>query len=292
MLVRCTLIMSEKEAMYQYNSLKIGTKLNNTELCEIFGCSPQGGMRRAHKTNTLVIISNHIKSIYDDRWSDNVLHYTGMGTKGDQSLSFQQNKTLAASGSNSVAIHLFEVFKDQEYTYMGEVVLNDTPYSETQLDEKGKPRKVYIFPLKLISGERQIKKQDRDNIENIRTRQAKKLPLKKLQELATKSGKRATSYQQQSTSYERNIWVAELAKRLAKGQCQLCLQPAPFKNTKGEPYLETHHIVWLSQGGDDTCDNTVALCPNCHKKMHIVNNEEDIENLKNQSKKLLEANNL
>ncbi|WP_200860799.1 HNH endonuclease [Providencia alcalifaciens] len=82
-----------------------------------------------------------------------------------------------------------------------------------------------------------------------------------------------------------------MAKRLAKGQCQLCLQPAPFKNTKGEPYLETHHIIWLSKGGDDTCENTVALCPNCHKKMHIVNNEEDIETLKNRSKELLEANN-
>ncbi|MFS1493312.1 hypothetical protein BCU32_003535 [Vibrio lentus] len=72
---------------------KTGTKLNNTELCEVFGCSPQGGMRRSHKTNTLVIVSNHIKSIYDDRWSDGVLHYTGMGTNGDQSLTFQQ-KTI------------------------------------------------------------------------------------------------------------------------------------------------------------------------------------------------------
>lgn len=277
--------------MYKYNDLKIGAKLNNAELCEIFGCSPQGGMRRAHKTNTLIIISNHIKSIYDDRWSNNVLHYTGMGTKGDQSLSFQQNKTLAESGNNGVSIHLFEVFKDQEYTYMGEVILDGAPYQETQPDEQGKLRKVYIFPLTLISGERQIQQKDRDNIDNIRTRKAKKLPIEELQKLAAGSGKVATCYQQQSTNYERNIWVAELAKRLAKGQCQLCLQPAPFKNTKGEPYLETHHIVWLSKGGDDTCENTVALCPNCHKKMHIVNNEEDIETLKNRNKELLEANN-
>lgn len=51
-----------------------GTKLNNNELRETFGCSPQGGMRRAHKTNTLVIVSNHVESIYDDRWSGGVLH--------------------------------------------------------------------------------------------------------------------------------------------------------------------------------------------------------------------------
>ena len=44
--------------------------------------------------------------------------------------------------------------------------------------------------------------------------------------------------------------------------------------------METHHIEWLSKGGSDTIDNTVALCPNCHRKMHIVNDERDTETLK------------
>ena len=266
----------------------LGTKLDNIELCETFGCSPQGGMRRAHKTNTLVIVSNHIKSIYDDRWVDGVLHYTGMGTKGDQSLTFQQNKTLAESRTNGVSVHLFEVFKDQEYTYVGEVVLGGEPYSEIQDDEQGNPRKAYIFPLKLVTGERLVRKEDRDSVESVRTRKAKRMTLEELRSLAEKGGKTATRYQQQSTNYERNIWVAELAKRLAKGQCQLCLQPAPFKNAKGEPYLETHHIVWLSKGGEDTAKNTVALCPNCHKKMHIVDNVKDVQALQARINTLLE----
>ena len=180
------------------------------------------------------------------------------------------------------------MFKDQEYTYVGEVTLASEPYSETQTDEKNNPRKVYIFPLTLLTGDRQVQKQDRDNVESVRVRKAKKLNIEELQSLAAKGGKTATRYQQQSTSYERNIWVAELAKRLAKGQCQLCLQPAPFKNAKGEPYLETHHIVWLAKGGDDTADNTVALCPNCHKKMHIVDDAKDVDVLKSRSNKLLE----
>ncbi|MFV5483444.1 HNH endonuclease [Acinetobacter towneri] len=41
------------------------------------------------------------------------------------------------------------------------------------------------------------------------------------------------------------------------------------------PYLETHHIVWLARGGEDTISNTVALCPNCHKRMHLLDLEED-----------------
>ena len=79
-----------------------GSILNNDQLCALFGCSPQGGMRRSLKTNTLVLVSNHVASIYDDRWVDGVFHYTGMGQTGDQSITSSQNKTLAESGINNV----------------------------------------------------------------------------------------------------------------------------------------------------------------------------------------------
>ena len=48
--------------------LKRGQVINNDQLCEIFKCSPQAGMRRSLKTNSLVLVSNHVASIYDDRW--------------------------------------------------------------------------------------------------------------------------------------------------------------------------------------------------------------------------------
>ena len=101
--------------------LKPGDIINNQRLVSIFKCSPQGGMRRSHETNTLILVSDHTKSLYDDRWIDNIMYYTGMGKKGDQSLDFAQNKTLAESRSNGVQIFLFEVFKEREYTFIGEV---------------------------------------------------------------------------------------------------------------------------------------------------------------------------
>lgn len=59
-----------------------GQEIDNSRLCDIFQCSTQGGMRRSRKTNTLVIVSNHVPSIYEDRWDSNdVLHYGGMGTE-------------------------------------------------------------------------------------------------------------------------------------------------------------------------------------------------------------------
>ena len=78
-----------------------------------------------------------------------------------------------------------------------------------------------------------------------------------------------------SSIYERDAFVAEYTKRRAAGTCQLCKNPAPFLDSVGKPYLENHHIIWLSKGGKDSIDNTVALCPNCHRKMHIIDCEQD-----------------
>ena len=76
--------------------------------------------------------------------------------------------------------------------------------------------------------------------------------------------------------YRRDPYIAELAKRQANGICQLCRMKAPFITAEGKPYLETHHIKWLSEGGSDTIENTVAVCPNCHRRLHILNDAADV----------------
>lgn len=80
-------------------------------------------------------------------------------------------------------------------------------------------------------------------------------------------------------SYVRDRYVSEYIKRRAHGICQLCDKPAPFNDCDGKPFLETHHIIWLADGGSDSIENTVALCPNCHRKMHTLNQREDVEKL-------------
>lgn len=65
--------------------------------------------------------------------------------------------------------------------------------------------------------------------------------------------------------------VAEVLHR-ANGKCEAedCGKTAPFiRRTNGTPYLEVHHRKKLSDGGDDTVENAVALCPNCHRKEHF-----------------------
>ena len=257
-----------------------GEIVNNQRLCEIFRCSPQGGMRRSLMTETLVIVSNHVKSVYDDRWVNDIFHYTGMGLEGDQRLDGSQNKTLAESKTNGVSVHLFEVFQDREYAYAGEVELADDPYTEQQPDTSGKVRQVWMFPLQLVN-QRALSIPEVNLIESYdrKERAASKLSDDELRQRAINSPQRAGNRTVTSNQYERSAWVSAYAKRQAGGTCQLCDEPAPFNGNDGKPYLETHHITWLSRGGEDSIENTVALCPNCHRKMHILDRAEDKQHL-------------
>jgi 5-methylcytosine-specific restriction protein A len=67
-------------------------------------------------------------------------------------------------------------------------------------------------------------------------------------------------------------WVLEAAH----GICEVCGEPAPFLKEDGEPYLEVHHVRWLSEGGPDTTNNAVACCPNCHRKLHFSANRSSL----------------
>ena len=166
--------MIVEQKLKEIEDLKPGTKFNNELLRELFLCSPQGGMRRSSKTNTLVLICNHIQSIYDDEWKNDVLYYTEMGQTGDQSFYFMQNKTLFQSNDNGVQIHLFEVFKDKEYTYTGKVKLAGKPFTGEQQDSLGKTRVVCIFPLKLLNN-RLVLSDDIDSAFSIKEKEARKL---------------------------------------------------------------------------------------------------------------------
>ena len=79
--------------------------------------------------------------------------------------------------------------------------------------------------------------------------------------------------------YQRDKVIAEHAKRMASGKCMLCGITLDYDDSQGRPYLESHHIIPLSEGGADSWDNVAALCPNCHRKMHIAKRKEDQEKL-------------
>jgi 5-methylcytosine-specific restriction protein A len=268
--------------------LKPGDTIANDELSRIFKCATQGGMRRSHHAKALILISDRTKYLHQDRWiSEAILHYTGMGLTGDQSIDYRQNKTLRESANNGVTPYLFEVYQPRRYLFRGNVALAGQPFEEYQPGMDGKPRTVWVFPLKLIGDAAGYRVPD-DLIARARRRHERKARLLSDEELyimAVHTRRKNPAGNRGAPPLEAtNVYVAELTRRRAAGICQLCDRPAPFHDKMDEPYLEHHHIVWKSRGGTDTVDNSVALCPNCHKKMHILN-------LKDDRKKLLGAAN-
>ncbi|HGF5137925.1 TPA: HNH endonuclease [Vibrio parahaemolyticus] len=70
--------------------------------------------------------------------------------------------------------------------------------------------------------------------------------------------------------YHRDPDIVAEALYRAEGFCEKCKEKAPFiKRSNGEPYLEVHHIIPLSQGGLDSLENVISLCPNCHREIHF-----------------------
>jgi 5-methylcytosine-specific restriction protein A len=85
-----------------------------------------------------------------------------------------------------------------------------------------------------------------------------------LEELKSNEELKVTSY-----VYARSPDIVAESLIRANGYCEKCKKIAPFKKKKdGSPYLEVHHKVRLCDGGEDTLDNTIELCPNCHRKEH------------------------
>jgi hypothetical protein len=72
-----------------------------------------------------------------------------------------------------------------------------------------------------------------------------------------------------SFQYQRDPSIVAYALKKANGVCADCNKTGPFiSNKTGLPYLEVHHVKMLKDGGSDTVDNVISLCPNCHRKRH------------------------
>ncbi|MBE5394532.1 HNH endonuclease [Brevibacillus borstelensis] len=78
------------------------------------------------------------------------------------------------------------------------------------------------------------------------------------------------TYETKTRVFKRNPDViAEVLVR-ANGICEKCKSPAPFiRASDGTPYLEVHHKIRLADGGEDTVENAIAVCPNCHRELHF-----------------------
>lgn len=70
------------------------------------------------------------------------------------------------------------------------------------------------------------------------------------------------------SDFQRSAIIRQYVLKRAEGLCEACNKPAPFSRLNGTPYLEPHHINFLSDGGIDHPMNIGAICPTCHREIH------------------------
>ncbi|MBX8812751.1 HNH endonuclease [Ochrobactrum sp. MR34] len=194
---------------------------------------------------------------YSDRWRpDGVFEYFGEGQVGDMQMH-KGNAAIANHSMNGKSLLLFTKTKhglrfEDEFIY-------ESHHIEDAPDREKNIRKAIVFELRPIG----------NVLETVDHEDVLISDLDKLREKAFASanftpGKKSVS----TTVFERSRDVRDYVVARAKGHCEGCTAPAPFKRANGVPYLEPHHIRRLTDGGPDDPRHVIALCPNCHRRVH------------------------
>jgi len=70
--------------------------------------------------------------------------------------------------------------------------------------------------------------------------------------------------------FVRDPFVIKAALVRAKNLCEMpSCKTVLFQRDSGVDYLEVHHVIPLSEGGDDAMTNVAALCAQCHREQHF-----------------------
>jgi 5-methylcytosine-specific restriction endonuclease McrA len=197
----------------------------------------------------------HEKGVFLDKYSSTWQAFKALGLSANKHQQFR--KKLKTAGS----LDYSEGSKVYEFKICDETSVHKQTLSLSDLPSNPDSRSLASW---YEESERRVATLDRNELAR---RAAMASPVPHKIELAA------------TTAYVRDPYVAAYAKILAKGDCDLCTKPAPFLTVNAEPYLESHHVTWLSRGGYDLIENVVALCPNCHRKMHSRDEEADREHL-------------
>lgn len=131
------------------------------------------------------------------------------------------------------------------------------------------PSDLHILILELLEGF-VSEESYRTELER-RVLRAMKMPVSERAEMSRAFSKSSPRYYEVKTRvFNRNPNVIADVRLRANGVCEACGESAPFRRrTDDTPYLEVHHRTPLADGGADSVENAIGLCPNCHRKAHF-----------------------
>jgi 5-methylcytosine-specific restriction protein A len=188
-----------------------------------------------------------------------VFEYFGEGQVGDMVLQ-RGNLAIASHAADGKSLLLFRKTKEG-LRFVGEMVY-EKHHIEQGPDREGKQRDAIVFELRPLSA----------IVETTEESSGGESP-KTLEELRTLAKAAAGIVPPTTTAGARNIYqrsrdVRNYVLARAAGRCEGCKAPAPFVRKDGRAYLEPHHIRRVSDGGPDHPSFVIALCPNCHRRVH------------------------
>ncbi|RYE55502.1 MAG: HNH endonuclease [Rhizobiaceae bacterium] len=197
---------------------------------------------------------------YADRWRDDgVFEYFGQGQVGDMQM-IRGNAAIAEHSGAGKSLLLFEEAPGG-LRFVDEMVY-ERHHIERKPDRLDGLRDAIVFELRRLGSvvesveEGAPSEPQPDDLSSARRRAI----------VAASAGTSGTITTR--TAYQRSQDVRYYVLLRANGLCEGCGAPAPFKRTDGSPYLEPHHTLRVSDGGPDHPAHVIALCPNCHRRVH------------------------
>ncbi len=201
--------------------------------------------------------------MYPNEWlvPGKELKYYMFAPKNNYDENYKYNKAIIKSGKTPIY-----VFIKKKNHYRLEGVFKYIEYVAEQNGSKW-------FKLKkadtLAEGKAITEEEHRRELDR-QVKESKQLSKEERKKRLKGAEKKPKKIKTASTQYVRNPDVIVEVLDRAKGICELCKNSAPFiRRADNTPYLEIHHKMQLSEGGEDSVDNAVAACPNCHRKAHF-----------------------
>lgn len=226
-----------------------------------FGGQQQGGIITPSQRPVIFIITGEegLEHGYADRTRDDgAFEYFGEGQIGDMTLQ-RGNLAIASHSAEGKSLVLFRKTAEG-LRFLGEMAY-EKHHIERAPDREGNARDAIVFELRPLSA----------IVEN--SEDAPTDPAKTIEQLRALAKAAAGIFPPTQVAGTRNIYqrsrdVRNYVLMRAAGDCEGCKSPAPFIRKNGSPYLEPHHIRRVSDGGPDDPAFVIALCPNCHRRVH------------------------
>jgi 5-methylcytosine-specific restriction protein A len=246
-----------------------GKTYRRREIHQAVGGQMQGGISTPSKHPVVLLFTGEQGTLYgyEDGFRPNgTFWYTGEGQVGDMQM-VRGNAAICYHQRSVKALHLFEYVGRGTVQYVGQASYL-AHHDEVAPDRNNDPRRVIVFELAVDTPSIGVPDLTPGDAA-VGTPKLWHQPMQTLRDAAfAQESPSEGASERKAKTYFRSELIKVYVLRRAEGYCEGCGAPAPFPTRKGTPYLEPHHLRRRADNGPDHPLWVIALCPNCHARVH------------------------